>query len=109
MWFVHDGRKKTRSSREPQQSSEPQICFARVAMAHACTTVLYLLHLHAASLDTVSCGTLAYLACYCCCAVAVPVLILLNTGTLSPAVITWGCHNDNEALPQGVWYTPYPG
>ena len=45
-----------------------------VAMDHACTTALYLLHFHAAGLHTVSCGTLAHLVCCCCCcAVPVPV------------------------------------
>ena len=58
-------------------------------MNHACTTALYLFHLHAAGLHTVSSGTLAHLVCCCCCAVPVPVLVLL-IGTLSPAVIPWG-------------------
>ena len=107
MWFVYDGQTMTRSSLEQQrQLFEPQTCFARFDGPRL-PTALYLLHLHAAGLHTVSCGTLAHLVC-CCCAVPVPVLVLF-IGTLSPAVVTWGCHNDNEALPKGVWYTPYPG
>ena len=55
-----------------------------VAMDHACTTALYLLHLHAAGLHTVSCGTLAHLVRYCCCAVPVPVLVLLIAARFHP-------------------------
>ena len=54
-----------------------------VAMDHACTTALRLLHLHAAGLHTVSCGTLAHLVC-CCCAVPVWVLVLLIAARYHP-------------------------
>ena len=74
-----------------------------VAMDHACTTALYLRHLHAAGLRTVSCSTLARLVCclllLCCTSTGTR---FVGHSTLSPAVITWGCRNDYEALPQGV-------
>ena len=79
-----------------------------VAMAHACNAALYLLQLQPSSLHTVICVTLAHLVCCCCCAVSVPIFVLL-IGTLSSAVVACGGYNDNEASPQGVWYSPYPG
>ena len=100
--------KKTRSSLEPQLSSEPQTCFARrdgprlhygsVPPPPPCCWSPYRKLWYSRKL-----GVLLLLCCYgtgtrC-----------VDHGTLSPAVITLGCHNDNEALPQGVWYTPYPG
>ena len=47
-----------------------------VAMDHACTWALYLLHLRAARLHKVRCGTLVHLLCCWCCAVVVPVPVL---------------------------------
>ena len=104
MWFVHDDPKN--------YAIEPGTAAAAVSTADmfrplrgtTLATALYLLHPHAAGLHTVSCGALAHLVCCCYCAVPVPVqALVLFIGTLSPAVVTWGCYNDNEALPQGVW------
>ena len=90
MWFVQDGKKKTRSSLEPHQSSESQTWFARCDGPR----LHYGSVAHPAGFRTVS-GTLARLACCCC---AVPVLVLFDRSTLSPAVMTCGCHEDYEAL-----------
>ena len=78
-------RPKKRRDRAWNRSS----CLSRrhvspVAMDHACTTALYLLHLHAAGFHTVSCGTFAHPVCCCCCAVPVPVLVLLIAARFHP-------------------------
>ena len=109
MWFVHDGKKRrdrawNRSSRLRRRHVLP------VAMSHACTTALYLVHLPPCCWSPYDklwySRTPCVLLLLCCSGTSTR---FFGRGTLSPAVKTSRCHTGDEALPQGVWYTPYPG